>query len=281
MPTGLAFAALLCAVGLIVGFIAAITTYYALGGHSKQVVNAAAPTAPTITLPQTPTTIAPSSPFVPGNPATPSACAPVQGGAAVPGESSLAGLNVSQADVPADVVVQQIPCGDQVAGQTTLDLCNGTFPSESQRVARRQVAAINALGNVALSTEAVLYSGSAGSTQAFSELKSVAAKCPSTPVVSPVGEATVTTKFNAPPDSAWPQVATVERLAYDFVSTDDTGQTQHSIAVYLRRGRVLEGVYLSLPDASQLSVHGQTTTAGIVNVFANRIAALPASVVGG
>jgi hypothetical protein len=132
-----------------------------------------------------------------------------------------------------------------------------------------------------LSTEAVLYSNPAATTQAFSELKSAAANCPSGPVVSPVGEPTMSTKFNPAPDGSWPSVPGVERLAYDFVTTDDTGQTQHTAAVYLRRGRVLMGIYFPRPDGAQPPVRGQTTMAGIVNVFATRMGQLPTAVVKG
>jgi hypothetical protein len=132
-----------------------------------------------------------------------------------------------------------------------------------------------------MSTEAVLYTNPAATTQAFSELKSVAANCPSTPVVSPIGEPTSTTQFNAAPDSSWAQTPTVTRQAYDFVSTDDTGTTSHNIAVYLRRGRVLEGVYFHQPDSPPITVAGQNTIASIVGVFAGRIAKLPTTVVNG
>ena len=179
------------------------------------------------------------------------------------------------------ILVQPIPGGDRVTDQPTLDLCNGTFASESQRTARLQVAAYDGVGQELLSTEAVLYKSAADSEQAFAELKSVAAHCPSTPVVSPVGEATVATHFNAPPDSSWAQVPTVTRQAYDFVTDDGQGDTEHNIAVYLRRGRVLMGVYFAHPDAPQISVTGQNTIDQIAAVFANRIAALPASVVNG
>jgi hypothetical protein len=188
---------------------------------------------------------------------------------------------VAQADVASSVTVQPIPNGDQVSGETTLDLCNGTFPSESLRTARLQVAAADDQGNTDLSTEAVLYQNPAATAQAFTELKSVAASCPNSPVQSPVGEPTVTTKFNAPPDSAWAQVPTVDRLAYDFVSTDTSGQAQHSVAVYLRRGRVLMGIYFPAPDGAQAAVRGQTTLEGITNIFATRMAQLPSSVVNG
>jgi hypothetical protein len=196
-----------------------------------------------------------------------------------PDASALSGLVVQQADVGSTVNVRLLTGGNQVSGQPTLDLCNGTFPSESHRTARLQVVALDSQGNSLLSTEAVLYSSVDGSAQAFSELKAVAAKCPASPVVSPVGEPTVTTHFNAAPDADWPQMPTVDRLAFGFTTTDQSGQTQHSIAVYLRRGRALMGIYFSQPDSTQPTISGQTTIAGIVNVFATRLAQLPGSTV--
>src|SRR5207248_3517842 len=121
----------------------------------------------------------------------------------------------------------------------TLDLCNGSYPSEAMRTARLQVAAVDHQGETALSTEAVLYSSGAGTATAFSELKATAAACPGKPVDSQVGQPPVTTKFDPPPDAAWPQVPGVERLAFAFETTDAAGETTHSVAVYLRRGRAL------------------------------------------
>jgi hypothetical protein len=198
-----------------------------------------------------------------------------------PSASVLSGLVLRQADVGATETVAPINGGTEVAGGATLDLCNGTFPSESLRTARLQVAAADAQGTIVLSSEAVLYSKPGGAAQAFSELRSTAANCPASPVVSPVGEPTVITHFNAGPDGSWPQVATVERLAFDFVATDGSGQTRHFTTVYLRRGRALMGIYFSQPDGPQAAVDGQTTISGIVNVFAARMANLTGGAVNG
>ena len=51
------------------------------------------------------------------------------------------------------------------------------------------------------------------------------------------------------------------------------------MAVYLRRGRALIGVYFASPRRRQPAVDRQTTVAGITNVFEKRLAALPAAVV--
>jgi hypothetical protein len=257
------FVALVLAVMLVVGALGTLGGYLLFRHHSNSTPTASG-RVPTV-------------PAVPGGGATsPTPTSPPDHSA-----SALAGIVLQQSDVASTILVQPIQGGDRVAGQPTLDLCNGTFASESQRTARLQVAAYDGQATELLSTEAVLYTSAAASQQAFAELKSVAAQCPSRPVVSPVGEATVTTKFNAAPDSAWAQTPSVTRQAYDFVTDDGVGDTEHSIAVYLRRGRVLMGVYFSQPDSPQITVAGQNTIEKIAAVFANRIAALPASVVNG
>ena len=164
-------------------------------------------------------------------------------------------------------------------GQVTLDVCNADYPSEQLRTNRLQVVARNDQGDTALSTEAVAYRSGDATAQAFTELKAAAANCPAGPVTSPVGEPTSTTHFNAAPDANWLATATVDRLAFDMVTTDDGGDTNHSLAVYLRRGRVLLGLYFHSPD-EPLTVGGKNDIPGIVGLFAGRMAALPASVVG-
>jgi hypothetical protein len=177
--------------------------------------------------------------------------------------------------------IQLLPDGNVVAGKPTLELCNGTFPSESLRSERLQVAAVDARGDPLLSTEAVLYTSPAAAMQAFSELTTVAASCADTPLVSPVGDPTVTTVSGTAPDAAWPQTPTVERLAYSVTTTNQTGRSQKSVAVYLRRGRAVLGIYFLMSDGAQPSIVGQTAIPDIVTLFANRIARVPDSVANG
>jgi hypothetical protein len=207
---------------------------------------------------------------------TPSPSAPSQ--SRDPSAPLLAGLIVNDTDVAPTLTVAGLRGGNGLT-QPTLDLCNGTFASESMRTARLQVAAIDGQGETALSTEAVLYSSGAGTAAAFSELKATADACPDEPVESPVGQATVTTKFGPAPDGDWPQVPSVERLVYAFESIGDTGETNQSVAVYLRRGRAFLGVYFSHADAPTAVVEGKTALADIVNIFANRLAKLPVAAV--
>jgi hypothetical protein len=62
----------------------------------------------------------------------------------------------------------------------SLDLCNGTFNSEKDRIERRQVTALKEESTFSfLSTEVVRYSSVANATAAQKELVSVLAKCQS------------------------------------------------------------------------------------------------------
>jgi hypothetical protein len=197
-----------------------------------------------------------------------------------PSANVLTGLVVQQSDVTQPNTVQISDGGDSVAGAATLDLCNGTFASEALRTARLQVDVDDGNGDAIFSTEAVLYRDSKSATQALAELRSVVANCPSSPVVSPVGEPTVTTKFNAAPDTSWPQVAGIQRQAYSFTQTDGTGASQQGVAVYMQRGRALLALYFQNPSSPQPSVAGKTSMQAITAAFAQRLAAVPASAIG-
>jgi len=199
-----------------------------------------------------------------------------------PAARQLNKLDVAPADAPPGYTVGLLDSGNLVAGQVTLDLCNGTYASEALRTARRQVDLDDQAGNTVLSTEAVLYTSPAATAQAFSELKARAANCPQTFLPPPPGEqgnpATKTT-FSAPPDASWPSVAGVDRLAYAFTSTDQQGNSLQSIAVYLRHGRAFLGLYFASPGPTTPAIAGKTTVEAIVGVFEQRLAALSSSTV--
>ncbi|MDQ1708624.1 MAG: hypothetical protein QOG49_9 [Frankiaceae bacterium] len=174
------------------------------------------------------------------------------------------GLRVTDVDPPAEVGL--IPGGDQVAGETTLDLCDGTFPSEARRTARRQLAAVVPGGDgVVLSTEAVLYDAPIATASAFAELKGNAASCNATTGV----------------DKAWPQVAGVERLAFQTVTpapgSSSPAAPIRTTAVYMRSGRTLLALYFGSASLAQTPVGGQQTEAAVTAVFAKRLAAMPSS----
>ena len=153
------------------------------------------------------------------------------------------------------------------------------YPSESLRTERLQDVATDNSGNSVLSTEAVLYRNAAATKQAFRELRHVARSCPKGPVANPGNGSTTTTTFHPTPDTDWPQTASVEREAFSLTTADAKGASADSLAVYLRRGRVLLGVYFSKPNGEQPPIDGRTKPADIVSAFATRIAQLPASFV--
>ena len=196
---------------------------------------------------------------------TPSPSAPSQ--SRDPSAALLADLVVNSSDVSPSLTVAGLPGGNGLT-EPTLDLCNGKFPSESQRTARLQVAAVDQQqGDTVLSTEAVLYSSGAGTATAFNELKATPPTCPAD------------TRFGPAPDAGWPPVPTVERLAFAFDSVETNGDTAHRVVVYLRRGRALLGVYFFHADAPTAVVEGKSALADIVNIFANRLAKLPVSAI--
>jgi hypothetical protein len=196
-----------------------------------------------------------------------------------PNAKSLGDIVIRQRDVTSDNSVALIPQGDLTQGTTTLDLCNGTFPSEALRTARLQVAEVDPTLSTIMSTEAVLYKNNAATEQAFRELAAARAKCPNTPVPSKSGQGAATTTFNAPPDKTWPKVNGVERQAYDFNSVDELGDQSRIVTVYLRRGRALLALYYYRVPDPQPAVDGKTTMEAVTQLFEQRLAALPEAVV--
>ncbi len=271
-PRGMVFLALMLVAGLLIGFLGVFGVRQLLDRRTTS-----NPPGSAAVVPSTPRRSA--TPSQPSTPPQPSPAIP-PGNPADPAAAALPDLVVQQSDVGASVTVGEIPNGTAVSGATTLDLCNGTFPSESLRTARLQVAAYDDSGEARLSTEAVAYRNAAATTQAFAELRSVAATCPASPVASSVGEPTVTTKILPAPDPSWPRTSGVVRQAYHFTSTDTTGTTSDSIAVYLRRGRILLALYFPQAAGKQIPVAGQSTVSGIVKAFQDRLAGIPRNAVG-
>ncbi|HVJ95663.1 MAG TPA: hypothetical protein VNC41_02415, partial [Acidimicrobiia bacterium] len=192
----------------------------------------------------------------------------------------LDGLIVQQSDLGFTDEVIPLRGGSDAVNEPTLNLCNGRYPTEGSRVARRQVAVFGVEGTPKLSTEAVTYDDVATSEQAFDEIKRETARCPKTPVPNGTGTGMETTRFNAPPDADWQDTPGVQRLAYDMERTDENGSSNRSIVVYLRRGRALMGVYFYTADrAAQPSVQGRADVEAIVKIFAQRLADLPQSAI--
>jgi len=182
-----------------------------------------------------------------------------------PDASALGGIGLQQSDVTAPESIVLVPQGNSIDGPraATLDFCDATYASEGLRTARLQVASLNRdAQTVTMSTEAVLYENPAATEQAFRELQRTASRC-----AQLLGE----------PGSDWPKPDGVQRLVYDV---GEPGTSDHTVLVYLRRGRALLALYFHQPDGAQAPVAGNTTIEGITGVFQDRLAGLPESVTG-
>jgi hypothetical protein len=195
------------------------------------------------------------------------------------GASVLMQVVVRPSDVPAGIDVGLYQGGDQVAGQVTLDLCGDTFPSELLRVARRQVG-VFAGQTQFFSTEAVLYESPTARAQAITEVMHAVATCPTGFVQGRVASVPpLKTLFGPPPDRGWPPTAGIGRLALDMTLSDQSGDSEHEVEVFLSRGSLLVGLYFQMPQQEPV-IAAQTTVEGVVGVFASRILSLPAADVG-
>lgn len=171
-------------------------------------------------------------------------------------------IGLRRGDVAPAVGLGLIGGGDQVAGQTTLDLCKAVFPSESRRTARRQLAAVTSDDAFVMMTEAVLYDSADALDAAFAELEGAAT--------------TSGCELEATVDKGWPQTDGVRRLAYSQNLGTGAGAF-HSTAVYLRSGRTLLALYFRDPGVTATAVAGKRTIKDVTAVFADRLAALPTS----
>jgi hypothetical protein len=184
-----------------------------------------------------------SSPSASGTPPTSPSASPSPNGSSTL-DPQLVRIVLTSAQVTATgspVVTQLLPGGNEVAGQVTLDACNGQFASESKRVARIQVAYVATSGPRAgrqvASNEVVRYS-SGGTAEAFSELKQVAAGCPARVRFS---KSDVQTNFAIQSGAAG---LGAQQLTLTSLMHAPKGQNVWSAATYLFHGDLFDGVYV-------------------------------------
>lgn len=191
--------------------------------------------------------------------------------------SALEALVLHQRDVPDKYKVAPIPGARSVTDQPTLDLCDGAYPSEQERVGRLQVSARDtSSGQTTLGTEAVQYSSVDATAQAFDEVDEVAIQCQGTVSLDFGNGTPVQTTVTAGADRDWHTTAGVDRLAYTVADTDMlSGSESQQVVVYLRRGPLLMGLYFPHPGGKQMAVEGHTTVPEIVKVFEKRLLNTP------
>ena len=157
------------------------------------------------------------------------------------------------------------PGGSSFIGETTLDLCGGSYPSENLRTGRLQVSYAHPKKTVDISNEVVTYV-SGGAQQALAEVSKVAHTCSTKSVIQKRG--VVTTTFHATPvhDPKLPHSTVAVKLV--IKQTDGKKHvTQTGIAIYQVKGNTLSGVYTfatkgtSFADVQRVAFHAAEQSA--------------------
>jgi len=189
----------------------------------------------------------------------------------------LARVGLVQADVLPGYEVSLLDEGNELS-QPTLDFCGLRFASEADREARHQVMTSDTSGEPALSTEAVLYRDQAGAAQAMGEVRGMRGRCPSGPVQSPsVATPSLEWRVRDASTEGWPIAGGMDRVAMDVGVGRPGEDPDDETVVYLRRGRLLLGIYFASADGPQPVIQGRNVIRDIVGVFQQRVAALPAA----
>jgi hypothetical protein len=172
---------------------------------------------------------------------------------------NLSHIVLSGSQVGSGYKLGNFPFGNSFIGEPTLDLCGGSYASETLRTGRLQVRYTHPGHAVAVSNEVVTYAGT-GAQQALAEVTSVAKSCAQKPVVLRSGTVTETYKVSPLTDSRLPDGSVVVKL--EITATDGKKKVkQTGVAVYQVRGNTLSGVYAfvgkgtTFADAQRIAFH--------------------------
>src|SRR5665213_3608239 len=154
---------------------------------------------------------------------------------------TVARIVLTASQVAPDVTLKQLPGGNRVAGQVTLDLCGFTFRTEALRLARLQVAYTRG-GTSLISNEVVAYKPG-GAAAALRELRSAIAHCPTGYVSSRVrgmGQLKNSIRHVTAPGVLPGSIAIVDRISQKL-----NGKTLQfdAVLVFQARRDVLSAVY--------------------------------------
>lgn len=164
-------------------------------------------------------------------------------GLPAPGDSALLGKVVLKASqVGAGYVLSQIPGGQQVQGERTLDFCSLNYPSESLRTARLQVAYTKKGAAFKASNEVVTYKPG-GARQALREVTHAVANCPNGTVKNPPKGVSELVRHTRLLRDSRLLPGAVAVLAVETGVVNGKRVTSNLVAVYQVRGNVLSGVY--------------------------------------
>lgn len=162
-----------------------------------------------------------------------------------PTQEFLASIGLQASDFATDVNIQLIQQGDTLAGHT-LDFCGGVFPSEDLRLARRQVAAVDADGNyLGFSSEAVQYESAEAAQQAINEMVQQKLQCNDGATYTADDGFDYSLTFHpAPGPDATLLVPIRQRMILHMVMSSENGSTAYLLALQIR-GNTLLGLYAS------------------------------------
>jgi hypothetical protein len=173
-------------------------------------------------------------------------------------------LVLKPSQVGAGYRLRNIPGGNRVSGQVTLDLCGFNFPTEQYRVARLQVAYVRS-GATGLSNEVVLYPRPTIAAAALSELRYAQMHCPAGPVASRVkGVPPMTYRLTEFHDR---RLLPTSLALLMHVTTNVNGkrQSRDVVAIYQVRGALLSAIYTdgsgSVAAQERLAFHGAEQSA--------------------
>jgi hypothetical protein len=192
----------------------------------------------------------------------------------------LGSVSLAPSDLAPTLTILSYPGGTAVSGQVSLDLCGGSYASERSRTGRLQVAVVPAatpdVDAQLASVEAISYGDEPAALQAMLELATAAQNCPRSSFVPSAvrGMPPMNWHFNRAPDTTWKKVAGVQRLAFDVTLTDQEGRTGRQHLIYLRRGRVIVGIYGTARTLDKVAAPSLKGEPGLVNTIAKRLAAM-------
>ena len=146
-------------------------------------------------------------------------------------------------------VLSQIPGGQLVQGETTLNFCGLNYPSEALRTARIQTIYTKKGSKVGTSNEVVSYSAG-GAAKALTEMRKAAVACPTGRVAKPPpGVTHFVRRIKVLHDSKL-LPGSVVILEIDSGIVKGKHRTFYSVEVFQVRGNVLSGVYGDGPAAA-------------------------------
>lgn len=167
-----------------------------------------------------------------------------------PGDTALLRkVALAPAQVGRGYALTQIPGGQLVQGERTLDYCGTNYPSESLRAARLQVAYTKAGASFKVSNEVVTYRPG-GAAQALREVTRAAATCANGPVRNPPSGVTRLVRNTHRVTGRGLLPGAVAVVDVETGTVKGKRVTIRMTAVYQVRGNVLDAVYGTGPSTA-------------------------------